>query len=102
MKIVTFRTGSKDSYGIIAGDGIIDCGKRLDDHPTLRSLLAGAGIEALKPFVNESPDDQIAAVTLLPPIVDPRKILCIGVNYATHLVESGHPPPRIRAASAPG
>jgi 2-keto-4-pentenoate hydratase/2-oxohepta-3-ene-1,7-dioic acid hydratase in catechol pathway len=28
----------------------------------------------------------------LPPIPDPGKILCVGVNYASHLKETGRPP----------
>ena len=35
----------------------------------------------------------MSAVELLPTIPDPDKIFCIGVNYATHLAESGHPTP---------
>src|SRR5258708_36626874 len=35
-------------------------------------------------------DHALSAVELLPTIPDPEKIFCIGVNYATHLAESGH------------
>jgi 2-keto-4-pentenoate hydratase/2-oxohepta-3-ene-1,7-dioic acid hydratase in catechol pathway len=34
-----------------------------------------------------------AAATLLAPVPDPRKIICIGLNYRDHAVESGAPIP---------
>jgi hypothetical protein len=41
----------------------------------------------------ERPDYAFAEIELLPTVPDPDKIFCIGVNYATHLAESGHPTP---------
>ncbi len=32
-------------------------------------------------------------VTLLPPIPNPEKILCVGLNYMTHIAEGGREPP---------
>jgi 2-keto-4-pentenoate hydratase/2-oxohepta-3-ene-1,7-dioic acid hydratase in catechol pathway len=73
--------------------GIIDAGRRLKDFPTLKSLLAHGALDELKKLQSERPDHALAAVVLLPTIPDPDKIFCIGVNYATHLAESGHPTP---------
>jgi 2-keto-4-pentenoate hydratase/2-oxohepta-3-ene-1,7-dioic acid hydratase in catechol pathway len=50
----------------------------------------------LKKLQGEKADYALSAVQLLPTIPDPDKIFCIGVNYATHLAESGHPRRRIR------
>ncbi len=47
-------------------------------------LDAGAGDEAARP---------LAAVELLPPIPDPEKIVCIGLNYRAHAAEAGIEPP---------
>ena len=93
MKIASFKAGSTASYGIVTDTGIIDAGRRLPNYPTLRSLLAAGALGDLKPLANEKPDHRLAAVTLLPTIPDPDKIFCIGVNYASHLAESGHPTP---------
>jgi 2-keto-4-pentenoate hydratase/2-oxohepta-3-ene-1,7-dioic acid hydratase in catechol pathway len=41
----------------------------------------------------ECADYLLTDVALLPTVPDPDKIFCIGVNYATHLAESGHPTP---------
>ena len=40
-------------------------------------------------FVRHDP----AHATLLAPIPDPRKIICIGLNYRDHAAESGVPDP---------
>jgi 2-keto-4-pentenoate hydratase/2-oxohepta-3-ene-1,7-dioic acid hydratase in catechol pathway len=93
MKIASFKAGSAASYGIVTDAGIIDAGRRLPDYPTLRSLLAGGALGELKALAQDNPDHQLSAVTLLPTIPDPDKIFCIGVNYASHLAESGHPTP---------
>jgi 2-keto-4-pentenoate hydratase/2-oxohepta-3-ene-1,7-dioic acid hydratase in catechol pathway len=93
MKIASFKSGSGASYGIVTGSGIIDAGRRLKEFPTLKALLAKGSLAAAMALRGEGPDHALDEVELLPTIPDPDKILCIGVNYATHLAESGHPTP---------
>ena len=33
-------------------------------------------------------------MTFLPPILDPDKIICIGLNYLSHILEGGREPPK--------
>ena len=93
MKIASFKAGATASYGIVTDKGVIDVGRRLKAYPTLKALLAKGAIEELKALQSEKPDHALAEVELLPTVPDPDKIFCIGVNYATHLAESGHPKP---------
>jgi len=93
MKIASFKTGSSASYGVVTDTGIIDAGRRLKNFPTLKSLLAGGSLDDLRKMQGERADYALADVVLLPTVPDPDKIFCIGVNYATHLAESGHPTP---------
>ena len=93
MKIASFKAGSVASYGIVTDAGIIDAGRRLKNYPTLKSLLAGGSLDELRKLAGERADHAVAAVEMLPTVPDPDKIFCIGVNYATHLAESGHPTP---------
>ena len=93
MKIASFKAGDVASYGIVTDAGIIDAGRRLKDFPTLKSVLAHGALDQLKKLQGERPDHALSAVELLPTVPDPDKIFCIGVNYATHLAESGHPTP---------
>jgi len=93
MKIASFMAGPTASYGIVTDAGIIDAGRRLSRYPTLRALLAGEAFDELRALQREKVDYALSAVQLLPTIPNPDKIFCIGVNYATHLAESGHPTP---------
>ncbi|MBV9747911.1 MAG: fumarylacetoacetate hydrolase family protein [Acetobacteraceae bacterium] len=92
MRLVSFRAGSGASYGVVVGEGIVDAGRRLGaELPDLRSALRA--LDRLRPLANEQPDHRLDAVELLPVIPNPGKILCIGVNYMSHLKETGREPP---------
>ncbi|WP_084963920.1 fumarylacetoacetate hydrolase family protein [Thermoactinospora rubra] len=53
----------------------------------LRDLIAdGAAIATLEPVAPALP---LAEVTLLSPLAAPQKIVCIGLNYADHIRETG-------------
>jgi len=93
MKIASFKVGSAASYGVVTDGGVIDAGRRLKSFPTLKSLLAGGSLDDLRKLQGERADYSLASLELLPTVPDPDKIFCIGVNYATHLAESGHPTP---------
>jgi 2-keto-4-pentenoate hydratase/2-oxohepta-3-ene-1,7-dioic acid hydratase in catechol pathway len=76
------------SYGVVVGDGIIDLGRRFGpQYPTLRSAIAANLI--LPEIAAGTPDLRLAEVTLLPPIPEPGKIVCIGLNYRAHAAEGG-------------
>ncbi|MCB1485835.1 MAG: fumarylacetoacetate hydrolase family protein [Bauldia sp.] len=88
MKYVSFEKDGRASYGIVRDDGIVDLGARYGDrYPTLRTAL-DAGVlaelaESGTPLVRRD------EVRLLPPVPDPRKIICIGLNYRAHVGEGG-------------
>jgi len=86
LKLATFSTGGRTSYGAVVGDGIVDLGPRLKHLSLLDVLRAGALDEARGAAV-AAPDIALEDVTLLPPVVAPEKILCIGVNYANRNAE---------------
>ena len=93
MKLASYQTGGRASYGIVAGDAIFDLGGRFStQHPTLRSAIAAGLIAGLidrgAPPAGK-PDLRLADVTLLTPITDPEKIVCIGLNYRAHAAEGG-------------
>ena len=83
MRLVSFlRPDGTASFGRLEGSSIVDLGgsaggflrEALNDE----ALLAGDGDRR-----------DTDSVTLLPVIPDPAKILCIGLNYATHVKETG-------------
>ncbi|MGD0850408.1 fumarylacetoacetate hydrolase family protein [Bradyrhizobium sp.] len=82
-RIATFSVGGSIKYGAIVEDGIVDLSARFgNDYPTLREVIAAGALQKLAgEAAGHSPDHAIDAVTWLPPIPAPEKIICIGVNY---------------------
>jgi len=94
MKLVSFKTAGESSFGLIQGDGVIDAGKRLGPaFPSLKSVLAAGALDTLRALEFRSVDHPLFAIEFEPVIVDPQKILCIGVNYMKHQQEMGRPKP---------
>jgi len=89
MRLVSFRRMGAAGFGLLVGEnGILDAGKRLG-LPSLRAVLAQGRLSDLKALANEKADCALADVELLPPIPDPEKILCVGLNYKSHVAEVG-------------
>ncbi|PLP96472.1 fumarylacetoacetate hydrolase family protein [Cupriavidus pauculus] len=89
MKLVTFLAGAEVSWGAVIGQGaeagVIDLARRLADTKSVKDLLAGGEpllAHAKDAISRAQVDHPLASVQLLPPIPDPEKIFCIGVNYA--------------------
>jgi acylpyruvate hydrolase len=91
MRIVSFSTGGRDSFGVRLPAGIVDlsgAGFRLTDliqlspaAMTARSQDAVA--RGARPMPFESLD-------LLPIVPRPGKFICLGLNYIDHAKEGGH------------
>jgi 2-keto-4-pentenoate hydratase/2-oxohepta-3-ene-1,7-dioic acid hydratase in catechol pathway len=86
LKIATFTAGDRTSYGVVVGEGIVELAGRLP-HKTLLDLLRAGALDDARKAANAKPDIALKDVTLLPPVVGPEKILCIGVNYANRNAE---------------
>jgi len=93
MKLVSFRRNGKDGFGAVAGDGVVDLSARLGGkYEDLRSVLkAGALDELRKAAAGHKADVALSQITFLPVIANPKKILCIGLNYHEHREETGRP-----------
>ncbi len=112
MRLVSFRHANTDRIGAVVDGGIVDLTARTAARwPSLRAAIADRGVPALAEAARDGkPDLPLDAVELLPVIPDPGKILCVGINYASHAGEVGralpsHPSVFSRFAStlvAPG
>ncbi|MEJ8572630.1 fumarylacetoacetate hydrolase family protein [Microbaculum marinum] len=88
MRLTSYRSGDTVSWGGVVDGGIVDLRKRLPDYPTVRALLEDDGFDdARVALYGADPDVGLDTVTLLPPVTDPGKIICIGVNYANRNAE---------------
>lgn len=90
MKLATYSHQGRTCYGAVLGDGLVDLSRRLGGRfPDVRSLFAGNAIaEARDAADGRKPDLRLAEVTLLPPIPNPGKLFCIGLNYEAHRQET--------------
>lgn len=91
MKLVTYRHAERVTYGAVTGEGVIDLGRVFGDAlPTLHAVLAAGALEDVESSVQKvDVDCQVDEIEFLPPIPDPEKIVCVGLNYATHVAETG-------------
>lgn len=98
MKLATFYHGGNTSYGVVIGDSVFDLGKTLGDrYPDLRSLLEHDAVaEAERAIAGATSDFDAADVTWLPVIPNPDKIICVGLNYKSHIGETGRTKPEDR------
>ena len=83
VRYVSFRRPDGASrYGRLDGEQVVELGS------SLRQALADGRLEG-EPGQSFGMNE----IQLLPPISDPGKIVCIGLNYATHLSEMGNKRP---------
>jgi 2-keto-4-pentenoate hydratase/2-oxohepta-3-ene-1,7-dioic acid hydratase in catechol pathway len=84
MRLVSFNLRGRPSWGAVSEDGrIIDVRQRLPRYHTLLDVLRADALDEVRAeIVDVRPNYRFDEVELLPPVVAPEKILCVGVNYA--------------------
>ena len=82
-RLATFSVSGSPKYGAAVEGGIVDLSAQFaNQYPTLReAVAAGALLKLAEAAAQRSPDHALDAITWLPPIPAPEKIICIGVNY---------------------
>src|SRR5919204_1862981 len=96
MRVVSYGSERGVRAGVLRGEEIVDAWELLGEEPaqpTVRHLLERGLLDA----VAEASDDASAQAQqetwLEPPVPDPDKIVCIGLNYRSHAAEAGLDPP---------
>ena len=97
MRLVSFRHAGALKFGAAVDGGIVDLSERTGQRwPGLRAVLATKALGELAAAAKGvAADFRIDEVELLPVIPDPEKILCIGLNYASHVGEVGRELPKV-------
>jgi len=81
MKIASFIHEGRALYGLVDGESLRPVSDaKLAVYPTLRALLDAGTLADLPSFCGAK-SVPLASVQLLPPVPNPSKILCIGLNY---------------------
>ena len=88
MRLVTYDAGDGGRAGMVVDGRVVDAWATLGEphRGSLRELIEHGRIDDLHARIGDSgaPSHPVSAVRLLPPIPDPEKIICIGLNYAKH------------------
>jgi len=89
MKLLSYESEGRVSYGAVSGEGVLDLGARIGkEFPTLRNLLAANALDRAAEIVSKgSPDVALAGIRFLPPVPNAEKFLCVGVNYGNRNAE---------------
>ena len=83
MRYVSFtRPDGTASFGRLDGETVFDLSGA---YANLKAAIAADALAALA----DGEAFALSAITLLPVIPDPDKVLCVGLNYATHVAETG-------------
>src|SRR5919106_1178053 len=103
MRIVTYQSERGDRAGVLRDGRVVDAwdalagtGREATGPATVRRLLEAALVDDLAGRLAESAATEgvsLDDVSLLPPVPDPDKIICIGLNYRQHAAEAGQEPP---------
>jgi 2-keto-4-pentenoate hydratase/2-oxohepta-3-ene-1,7-dioic acid hydratase in catechol pathway len=98
MRLLSYRTDQTWHPGIQVGDDVVDAATLTAalDHPaqvrTTRDVLQ-LGPTALAQLASmasaASPVGRVDELELGPPVTDPQKIICLGLNYRDHATEAG-------------
>jgi 2-keto-4-pentenoate hydratase/2-oxohepta-3-ene-1,7-dioic acid hydratase in catechol pathway len=93
MRFVSFAAEGRASFGLIHGQGVFDLGRRLGAViPDLHTYLEAASLGLAGALPKPGTVDYAAGqFDYLPPIADPAKVICVGVNYVEHRAETGRP-----------
>ncbi|WP_315721095.1 MULTISPECIES: fumarylacetoacetate hydrolase family protein [unclassified Bradyrhizobium] len=90
MKFASFEINNVKSWGLVEGDEVADLGAVLRDRfPDLKSVIAADALKEVAAATSSAKRHSLPAITFLPVIPNPDKILCIGLNYETHRKETG-------------
>jgi len=93
MRLVTYASDRGLRAGVLTADGVIDAWDLLgeDRGSTLKELIRADRLDELRSASLSGSVElvQTDRARLLPPVPDPDKIICIGLNYRAHAEETG-------------
>ena len=89
MRLVTYESERGARAGVLRDDVVVDAWDAIGgEGSSLRELLAAIASGTFAGAVGDAGGVPLADVSLLPPVPDPEKILCIGLNYRSHAEET--------------
>ncbi len=95
IMLVSYRSNGMLRAGVTDGKALVDAGKL--GYPSHLRGIFGEGQRAFekllgdaeKALANGTNTTELAKLSLGPPVPDPDKIICLGLNYKDHAAETG-------------
>lgn len=90
MRITSYSIDGIKSFGVVTDDGVIDAKPLAGGPQSLKDAIAAGSMDMIaEATVKRSADYSIEEVEFLPVIPDPDKIIAVGLNYRSHVLEGG-------------
>ena len=91
MRLVSFEYQGITSFGVVHGDQVVDLAPIAGEvGGSLKAALTGGSLPVIEKWAaGATARIALSDVTLLPVVPDPEKILCVGINYLSHVKETG-------------
>lgn len=90
---MSFFYAGREGFGVVDEENVLDISS--DRWPRLRAAMnVASAAEIAEAARAEGTALPLSEVSYLPPITDPEKILCVGLNYATHAGEANMEVPK--------
>ncbi len=90
MRITSYSIDGIKSFGVVTDDGVIDAKPLAGGPQSLKDAIAAGSMDMIaEATVKRSADHSIEEVEFLPVIPDPDKIIAVGLNYRSHVLEGG-------------
>lgn len=90
MRWLSFELNGSTSFGYVTSDGsgVVDVGAR-SEFDSLRQAIEADALQRLPQSCGDAADLSLDTLVYAPTITDPKKILCVGLNYKAHQEETG-------------
>ena len=89
MKLVSFEHAGNASYGVVQQDEYLQpSAEFLGRYPDLASVLRAGALAELEAALAGGKRIKPADTRALPVIPNPGKLICVGLNYKTHVAET--------------
>jgi acylpyruvate hydrolase len=87
MRIVNIEKNGRPTLAVRAKGGVVEVGGEL------KALLEGGALGELKRMAENGKVEDEKGLKFLPPVHNPNKVLCLGLNYRDHAIETNQPIP---------
>jgi 2-keto-4-pentenoate hydratase/2-oxohepta-3-ene-1,7-dioic acid hydratase in catechol pathway len=95
MKLALYTHRGQRRFGAVLPDGVVTLDGRLPGIDSLAALLAADALPRVAALLQGArPDASLAEIAFLPLLVEGARVLCAGLNYQAHAMETGREKPK--------